>query len=193
MQKYLKGFICGVLSTVVIGVGVVSATGIWDNINVLRNDIKIVVNGNEITADNFLYNDTTYLPLRAVSEALDKNVTFDEISNTAIISNKEDNNLTNNVISTKNKYSLPDDILNNNKYWRDINGQYFLTLDGVYKYAQKYNLTIEGEDVNDKLYWVFLKNGVEVYRYYEENDQGIHGILYDHMIDIVIPAIEAVQ
>lgn len=85
MKKEFKGFICGVLATAVVGLGVVSASGVWDNISVLRNDINVVVNGRDVTADNFLYNDTTYLPLRAVSEALNQSVSYDESTNTAYI------------------------------------------------------------------------------------------------------------
>lgn len=73
------------------------AAGVWENIPVLRNDIKVIVNGEEITADNFLYNDTTYLPLRAIGEALDKDVQYDEQTNTAIISEKGDSELTENI------------------------------------------------------------------------------------------------
>lgn len=104
MKKEIKGFICGVLSTVVIGVGVVSASGIWDNISVLRNDITVIVNGNEVAADNFVYKDTTYLPLRAVSEALEQPVEYDETTNTAYIGERKDDNNLNNK-ETINKYT----------------------------------------------------------------------------------------
>ena len=60
------------------------ANGIWEKIDVVRNDVQVVVNGVGVTADNFLYNDTTYLPLRAVGEALDLNVQYDEETKTAI-------------------------------------------------------------------------------------------------------------
>lgn len=41
MKKEIKGFVCGVLSTVIMSVGIVSASGIWENIPVLRNDIFV--------------------------------------------------------------------------------------------------------------------------------------------------------
>lgn len=87
MKKELKGFVCGVLTVSVIG-ACASAAGIWDKIDVLRNDIKVVVNGKEISVDNFLYNDTTYIPLRAVSTALGENVEYDETTGTAYIGEK---------------------------------------------------------------------------------------------------------
>ena len=58
MKKYICGVVTGVVIASIIGVGV---AGIWDNISVLRNDINVVVNGENVSADNFLYQDTTYL------------------------------------------------------------------------------------------------------------------------------------
>ncbi len=100
MKKELKGFICGVLATSVISIGMASANSVWDNISVLKNDINVVVNGENVTADNFLYNDITYLPLRAVSTALGANVEYDEETNTAYIGERKDN-----VTVIKSKYT----------------------------------------------------------------------------------------
>ena len=97
VKKELKGFLCGILVSGIVGAGVAYATGVWESIDVLRNDINVVVNGQQISADNFLYNDTTYLPLRAIGEALDKDVQYDEQTNTAIISEKGDSELTENI------------------------------------------------------------------------------------------------
>lgn len=88
MKKELKGFVCGFTAMAVLSVGVASASGFWDTINVLRNDISVVVNGENITADNFLYNDTTYLPLRAVAEAVGKPVDYDAARNIAYLGEK---------------------------------------------------------------------------------------------------------
>lgn len=85
MKKFISGLIIGaVVSTTITAV----ASGVWDKIDVLKNDINIIVNGENITADNFVYNDTTYLPLRAVSEALNQPVDYDETTNTAYIGTK---------------------------------------------------------------------------------------------------------
>ena len=61
------------------------ASGSWATIDVLQNDINVVVNNRQIYADNFLYNDTTYLPMRAIGEALGINVSYDGESNTAYV------------------------------------------------------------------------------------------------------------
>jgi hypothetical protein len=41
-----------------------------ESINVFRNLIKVEVDGNLVTMDNFLYNDRTYVPMREVAELL---------------------------------------------------------------------------------------------------------------------------
>lgn len=51
MKKYICGVVTGVVIASIIGVG---AAGIWDNISVLRNDINVVVNGENVSADNFI-------------------------------------------------------------------------------------------------------------------------------------------
>lgn len=54
-------------------------------ISVLRNSVKLEVNGVKANVDNFLYNGTTYIPLRDVSQILDKNVGWNKFSNIASI------------------------------------------------------------------------------------------------------------
>ena len=65
------------------------------SINVVLNSINITVNGYEVKADNILYNDTTYVPLRAIAEMLNKNVEWDANTRTASINDlvQENNNL----------------------------------------------------------------------------------------------------
>lgn len=59
------------------------------NISVYENLIKVVANGSNIDVPNYLYNGTTYIPLRAVSEALGANVEWDGEMKTAIITGNE--------------------------------------------------------------------------------------------------------
>ena len=56
MKKFICGLLIGSICTLSIGS---LANGVWDNISVLKNDINVVVNGETVTADNFLYNDIT--------------------------------------------------------------------------------------------------------------------------------------
>lgn len=86
MKKCVVSFMCGVLSTMLLTGGIVAfAGGVWKTINVLENDIAVVVDGKQIHESNFVYDDRTYLPLRAVAEAVGKEVTYDENTNTAYI------------------------------------------------------------------------------------------------------------
>ena len=86
MKKKL--FILSVLS-LSIGANCVNAfakTG-TEKIDAVYNDIKIVADGNTVSTDAepFIYNGTTYLPVRAISEALGKEVNWDAQTNTVYI------------------------------------------------------------------------------------------------------------
>ena len=61
------------------------------DIPVMFNNIKIVVDGKELKTDKepFIYQGTTYLPVRAVGEAVGKNVTWDAASKTVILGETE--------------------------------------------------------------------------------------------------------
>lgn len=65
--------------------GVVLGASVKDTIDVVYNSVNIRVNGEEVSTDNILYEGTTYVPLRAISEMLDKEVTWDGDTNTASI------------------------------------------------------------------------------------------------------------
>jgi internalin A len=58
------------------------------SIQVVFNIINLEVNGQPVKTDNLLYNETTYIPLRAVSEMLDKKVDWNPKTNTAGIIEK---------------------------------------------------------------------------------------------------------
>ncbi len=154
MKKFICGIIVGSICTLSAGS---LAAGVWDNIDVLRNDIKVVVNGNEVTADNFLYQDTTYLPLRAVSTALGEDVEFDEQTNTAYIGERKDNM---NTIEVNSKYDMLDSLNPNDLLQiRIYNGKYYIS-----RYAIKELLSIPVKEATDpqKEELVFvLKDGSE--------------------------------
>lgn len=85
MKKEVKYLVSGVL----IGAMAVSiptlADTIWEKIDVARNAIKLDVNGTPVESDLFLYNDTTYVPIRVVSEMLGKTVTYNPETQSASI------------------------------------------------------------------------------------------------------------
>lgn len=133
MKVKIKSFILGMLVMGILSGIVAYAADNWQNISVLPNTIKVVVNGKEVQADNFLYNDTTYLPIRAVSEALGKDVQFDGATGTAVIGdagtvNISSNQTTATEINVTNTFSTTKDGL---YIYEDENGQKYLKLTDI--------------------------------------------------------------
>lgn len=63
------------------------------SINVSQNSVNIIINGEDIKTDNFIYNGVTYVPLRVISENLNQDVNYDNTTKTITIStlNKKQN------------------------------------------------------------------------------------------------------
>jgi hypothetical protein len=90
-----KGFAQGALCTIiaVLLIGTALAASASKDISVTYNNIKLVVDGTAVTpkdasgntVEPFIYNGTTYLPVRAVGEALGKDVTWDGDTNTVYL------------------------------------------------------------------------------------------------------------
>lgn len=103
MKKYLSGFIAGVLTMIIMlgSISVFAGDG-TQSIHVVLNKINIAVNGKIAakTGDNYtldsgksvpfsiLYDGTTYLPLRKVSELVGKDIGWDGQTSTADIKDK---------------------------------------------------------------------------------------------------------
>lgn len=85
MKKFVLGLIVGCVISFSIGS---FASGVWSKIDVLENDIKIFANGEEVITPSFIYNDTTYVPLRAVSEKANCLVDYDAENKEAHVYNK---------------------------------------------------------------------------------------------------------
>lgn len=85
MKKMLQGLITGVLIGTMLTSGVVFAKNIQETINAVYMNVKLVIDGEEITpkdvngniVEPFIYNGTTYLPVRSIGEAFDKDVYWD--------------------------------------------------------------------------------------------------------------------
>ena len=75
-MKKMKNFVLGILVGALLVSVPVLADDIWEKIDVVRNKIAVVVDGEKINADNFLFNDTTYVPIRAVAEKLGVSVAY---------------------------------------------------------------------------------------------------------------------
>lgn len=73
-------------------VSIVAVAGGWkQNIEVEFNSVNLEVNGTNVDADNILYNGTTYVPLRRTAEILGCDVGWDGNTNTAKITQYDDN------------------------------------------------------------------------------------------------------
>ena len=84
-RKRIVPFVCGFVTAAVLMGNTVIADGVFKTIEVAINNIKVVVNGEPVNADNILYNGRTYVPLRAISEMLGKDVQWDGNTGTAYI------------------------------------------------------------------------------------------------------------
>ncbi len=181
MKQFICGLVIGSICTLSIGS---LANGVWDNISVLKNDINVVVNGETVTADNFVYNDTTYLPLRAVSTALGESVEYDEITNTAYIGERNDNT----VIKSKNTppqnlIERGEIILYDGVYYYDVSSVDYMLYS---TYGVKPEMLSEPED-----FTITNKNGeTKTWKLLDVRGYGFYYIPYDIFIDEILPFVK---
>lgn len=110
MKGNWRIFLCGCLTTVTLFglIGTAVATVGSRTVSVDYNDIKVTLNGSQVNlvdangaaVEPFAINGTTYLPVRAVANALDLNVGWDQATTTVILTtggNEPSNNNTNNT------------------------------------------------------------------------------------------------
>ena len=96
MKERLKVFLIGACSSVILIGSVSFAAQYSDTVQRFYNNIKISLNGTEITpkdingnvVEPFIIDGTTYLPVRAVGNALGLNVDWNGETNTVILSNE---------------------------------------------------------------------------------------------------------
>lgn len=94
-KEKVKGFIAGATVMALMFTMTVSAyaligsktiTASYNNIKIYIDQVLVApkdVNGNEV--EPFIYNGTTYIPIRAVGEAFDKSVSWDRTTNSVYI------------------------------------------------------------------------------------------------------------
>jgi type 1 fimbria pilin len=97
MQKFknlqIKGFVAGMLVMLLLSGATVFAASRTQSINITFNGIRLVVNGELVTprdgagnvVEPFIWNGTTYLPVRAVASALGQEVDWDGNTQTVYI------------------------------------------------------------------------------------------------------------
>ena len=97
MKKMLKGYVLGFLSAALIVSSIGYAANTTTLYNVLLEGVKIVVDGQKInptdangnTVEPIIYNGTTYLPVRAVANAIGKAVYWDGPNYTVYLGNMD--------------------------------------------------------------------------------------------------------
>ncbi len=97
MKKRLQGLIAGVLIGAMLASGVVFAKQISETAELFYNNIKIYIDGGEIVpkdangnvVEPFTMNGTTYLPVRAISNAFGKDVEWDGATQSVYIGKKD--------------------------------------------------------------------------------------------------------
>ncbi len=87
--KTLKGFVLGFLVCALLSTAV-NAGGIYENISVLMGSMNIFIDNEPVEIDNMLYNGTTYVPIRKVSELFGKVVDYDAATDSISIMDKAD-------------------------------------------------------------------------------------------------------
>ena len=160
------------------------ATDVWQNINVLPNTIKVVVDGKEVQEDNFLYNDTTYLPIRAVSEALGKDVQYDTQTSTATISEKKEDD----TMAVASKYTPPAEYINNDLYIVQKDGVYYVSLGFIWDMTENTDCKPE-YDYDTKMIKI-LKDKEEIYSCQALLVEDRSVIPYDQFVDEIEPLLK---
>lgn len=85
MNKTLKGYVLGLLTASILTGGVALAKSYTDYINVIYDNIKVykdnvlceLKDGNGSVIEPFIYNGTTYMPVRGTANLADMEVTWD--------------------------------------------------------------------------------------------------------------------
>lgn len=148
-MKSFKDFVAGaVVATIAVG-GVTTAFARSGNfsIPVTFRNISIKIDGDTLITDKepFIYDGTTYLPIRAVAEAVDKEVSWDDSTNTVFLKSSKSSS------SSKNDKDDDDGIRGTRKVIYSDN-DIKITFTGVEKASlggQKVNLIIENNSDTD--------------------------------------------
>ena len=99
MKERLQGLMAGILIGAICAGGTVLAKTGKEMIEVSYQDIKIYMDGEEVDArdangqkvEPFIYNGTTYLPVRAVGQAVGKEVSWDGVEKVVYLGAKPGN------------------------------------------------------------------------------------------------------
>lgn len=184
-----------ILSTVVI------ASSRIANIKVVYDNIKIVVDGKEVNfgldsqgkkIEPFIYNGTTYLPVRAVGEAVGKDVSWDQSSKTVFLGSTAVNNNFTQVNTEEKDLVNTLDAFNETsrvyvyksgekkgielKLWNDTDSHVNYNLDGKYT---NISCLVGVKDASKKGYLKFIGDGRMLAEYPIESDKMVDNVNVD--------------
>ncbi len=108
MRKDLKSFVSGLLVGALLISLPVFAEQIYEQITVVRNSIVVNIDGIKLNADNFVYEGTTYVPIRKVAETFGRVVNYDKETNSANIVTDCSFKYDGEIVGTINGYEVTD-------------------------------------------------------------------------------------
>ena len=183
MKKTLKGYLLGFLSAAILVGGAAYAAGTTTLYDVIANGIKIVVDGQKLSptdangnpVEPIIYNGTTYLPVRAVANALGKAVYWDGANFTVYLGNMN-GNLEYPTVKLEDMKSIEDDVQKTDDLTDNYGNRYdhAITNHG-YGYTAEYLLNMkysrfkgtlyvpEGQSDNNKSYLTIEADGKTIY------------------------------
>lgn len=99
MKQRLQGIVIGILIGAMLTCGTVFAQSISKTVEIVFNNIKIFIDGAEYTAKDangnvvepFVYNGTTYLPVRGIANAFGKDIIWDGKTSSIYLGKKDQN------------------------------------------------------------------------------------------------------
>lgn len=178
-KERFKGIIIGMALVSVISFTSNSslAATIQKNIQAVYNDIMIVVDGVKITpkdssgkiVEPFIYEGTTYLPVRAISEALGQEVYWDQITKTVYIGEMPK---VTNYFDGPSSPSFSGEKLQMEDLLINIGGGHYIEISGNFKDLIKYLGPGEISETGyyspnneNYMYYEYAKDGIRVYYY----------------------------
>ncbi len=149
MKKTLKGYILGILSSVILFSIIAYATNTTTLYNVRANGVKIVIDGRELhptdvngnKVEPIIYNGTTYLPVRAVANAFNKAVQWDGPNYTVYLGDM-DGKLKYPTVELENMTSINDKMYKTNKLTDNYGNRYGRAILNEYHSAIEYEFLL---------------------------------------------------
>lgn len=153
MKKFIT-YAVAVLTFILCSSSAFASTG-SKNVNIHYNNIQLIVNGRAVntSAEPFILNGVTYVPLRDISTALNAEVEWDGTNNTIIINFVEDENSSEdsniNIIETDNN-EMNEQLDNTDDSKTSQLANLLLEEHGILKgvYFQEFKLTGDKKEIN---------------------------------------------